>query len=268
MKQPEEYASELWEARNTGNYCSPVEASLTEQQAYAIQQACTRTASQDVRVVGYKIGATNEETLGILGLDAPFHGPLYSSSYAVNDGHTERLTLPLLMQHKPRVEAEFVVSMKNDVVRGNADITVDDLKKHIDWVAPGIEIVASRFNDTPTHLGYRAIADFGANQYMVVGKPYVNWQELDLNAHPVTLSISDQPDVKGHSGLSLYGNPLEFVCWLLNQPGFEKIGLKAGQIVSCGTCTGAPFLEEGNQVTADYGPLGRLALDIKAENLS
>ena len=268
MKQPTQYAQQLWQARLAGTFCEPIADTLTVANAYAIQSACTQAASADESVVGYKIGATSDETLGILGLDEPFYGPLYKSAFSTNDGHKERLQLQLFTQHKPRVEAEFVVCMKNDFARGNseANVVINDIVEHIDWIAPGLEIVASRFNGAVDNPGLHAIADFGANQHMVVGQPYSPWRELDLSSHPVTLAITNQPDVNGHSGMSIYGNPLEFVCWLLNQPAMHSKGLRSGQLVSCGTCTGAPFVRSGDSVTADYGAMGRLAVDITSGN--
>lgn len=268
MNTPEHYAKELWQARNTGNFCQPITESLTLDTAYDIQDACTAHATDGDTVIGYKIGATADETLGILGLTEPFYGALYKSSYTVITEPEQSLTLNLFMQHQPRIECEFVACMKNDIHRTNKDLTIEDIKEHIDWIAPGLEIVGSRFNDTAKQLGYRAIADLGANQHMLVGKPYSRWQELDLSAHPVQLNIEGQETVNGHSGISIYGNPLEFVCWLLNQQRMHTVGLKAGQIVSCGTCTGAPFLEAGKQVVADYGVLGKLKLDIRAQSAS
>jgi len=270
MKQPNHYAQQLWQARLKGTFCDPISEPLSVAQAYEIQFACTQAASADESILGYKIGATSNETLDILGLEQPFFGPLYKSAFATTDGLKDRLQLPLFTQHKPRVEAEFVASMKNDVARGNgnADIVINDILNHIDWVAPGLEIVASRFKDAPEKPGCLAIADFGANQHMIVGQPYGDWQELDLNSHPVKLEITNQPEVNGHSGMSIFGNPLEFVCWLLNQPAMHSNGLRAGQLVSCGTCTGAPFIDVGDRITADYGALGRLAIEITAKSIS
>lgn len=261
MTQSKNYAKQLWQARLTGTFCEPISEPLSVEQAYSIQSACTQ-ASDEV-VVGYKIGATSNETLEILGLEEPFFGPLYKSALSTNDGQIERQQLPLFTQHKSRVEAEFVVSMKNDFARGesNADIVIDDILEHIDWMAPGLEIVASRFRTVAEKPGCFAIADFGANQHMIIGQAFQAWPELDLTSHPVKLSITNQPDVIGHSGMSIYGNPLQFVCWLLNQPAMHSQGLQAGQIISCGTCTGAPFIEVGDQITADYGALGRLAME-------
>jgi len=210
MKQPHQYAKQLWHARLSGSFCDSISEPLSVTQAYLIQTACTNAASANERVVGYKIGATSEETLDILGLTQPFFGPLYSSAFTSVDGLNERLRLPLFMQHNPRVEAEFVACMKNDFARGtgNADLVINDIIDHVDWVAPGLEIVASRFSQAPEKPGCLAIADFGANQHMIVGQPFTAWRELDLSSHPVKLEISNQPVVNGHSGMSLYGNPL------------------------------------------------------------
>jgi len=270
MNQPNHYAKQLWQARLSGVFCDPILESLSVDQAYAIQSACTQAASADERVIGYKIGATAKETLEILGLEQPFFGPLYSSAFTTNDGLKDRQQLPLFTQHNSRVEAEFVACLKNDFARGDgdADIVINDILEHIDWVAPGLEIVASRFNETVEKPGCLAIADFGANQHMVVGQPFNDWRELDLTSHPVRLAIDNQPDVNGHSGISIFGNPLAFVCWLLNQPAMHANGLQAGQLVSCGTCTGAPFISAGDRVTADYGVMGRLAIEVTAKNVS
>lgn len=270
MNQPNHYAQQLRQARLNGTFCDPITEALSVAQAYEIQNACKQAAPAGESVVGYKIGATAEETLAILGLEQPFFGPLYSSAFNTNDGLKERLTLPLFTQHNSRVEAEFVVCMKNDFARGDrkADIVISDILEHIDWIAPGLELVASRFSEAPEKPGCLAIADFGANQHMVVGQPFNGWCELDLTSHPVTLEIDNQPDVNGHSGMSIYGNPLEFVCWLLNQPAMHTQGLQAGQMVSCGTCTGAPFVGAGDKITADYGEMGRLAIEITAKTPS
>ena len=262
MTQSKNVAEQLWQARLTGTFCDPISEPLSLEQAYSIQNACTQ--SSDEIVVGYKIGATSNETLEILGLEEPFFGPIYKSALSKNDGTKERLKLPLFTQHKSRVEAEFVVCMKNDFARGksNADVAVNDILEHIDWIAPGLEIVASRFHEVAGKPGHLAIADFGANQHMVIGQAFSAWRDLDLTSHPVKLAIDNQPDVLGHSGMSIYGNPLAFVCWLLNQPAMHSQGLQTGQIISCGTCTGAPFIDVGDQITADYGALGQLAIEI------
>jgi len=53
----------------------------------------------------------------------------------------------------------------------------------------------------------------------------------------------------------------------LNQPAMHEDGLQTGQLVSCGTCTGAPFIANGDHITADYGALGRLSIEIEQKNV-
>lgn len=262
MKTANEYATELWQARQSGSFCELITDDLTLSQAYEIQNACNTLALQSDSLVGYKVGATSNETLSLVGLKEPFYGPLYKSTLSMNNGLQEQLELSLMTQHKPRIEAEFVVCIKNDINRAKSDLVLNDILDHIDWVAPGFEIVASRFSKSIEKPGKIVIADFGANQHMVVGEPYKQWRELDLTSHPVSLTIDNDAAIIGHSGMSILGNPLEFICWIANQATMSDTGLKAGQIVSCGTCTGAPFIHTGNQIQADYGALGKLDLKI------
>jgi len=191
MKEANHYASQLWQARMNGTFCDPITAPLSVADAYSIQYACTQAASSDIAVTGYKIGATSNETLDILGLEQPFFGPLYSDAMSKNDGLKDQLQLPLFTQHNPRVEAEFVACMKTDLARGSGDanMAIADIIDHIDWVAPGLEIVASRFSKIVGKPGCLAIADFGGNQHMIVGQPYHAWRELDLSSHPVFMEI-------------------------------------------------------------------------------
>lgn len=269
--QTEDFAKNLWAARQSGRVCElpsellPKQA-LTVPLAYDIQHACTKAAGAAGEIAGYKIGATVQPIIDMFGLDEPFYGPIYESALDHTSDSTNPLDVPLFLQHGSRIEAEFVVSIKHDIIREAKDITVADLRKHIGWIAPGFEIVASRINSNIPPTGPLVIADGGANQHMVVGTPYKEWQQLDVTQLPVSLSVGDQPPISGNSSMSITGNPLELVCWLLNHPGMRATGLKAGQIVSCGTCTGAVDLVDGQHIVADYGSLGKLAIKISSKS--
>ena len=52
------------------------------------------------------------------------------------------------------------------------------------------------------------------------------------------------------------GNPTNVVLWLANQQSARGRGLKAGEIVSTGTCTGLDPVRPGDRVQADFGGLG------------
>lgn len=254
------HASELWDARKSGHVCPFPTQTLSVAEAYELQRAAIDASRQ--KVFGYKIGATADETLALLNLSEPFHGPIFEAHTAFTETDVT-LALPLTAAHTPRIEAEFIVCFKHDVKRDNhQDVTLEQLSEHIDWIAPGFEFVGSRYSVPQGSPGTSVIGDFGAHQHSVIGTPQKDWQSLDLTAHAVALSINGEPAAQGHSGLSIYGNPLLLVCWLLNQPLMAS-GLKAGQIVSCGTCTGAIPVTAGNLVEADYGSLGSLNVRVQ-----
>jgi len=251
-------AKELWQARQQGTLCPFPEQAMSVQQAYELQTACTKVSGE--AVCGYKIGATSDETLALLGLSEPFYGPLFPA-FTTNVESGVPLKLPLLGAHNPRIEAEFIACLKNDVQRKNQDIELDYIVQHISWVAPAFEFVGSRYTPPDGSPGTSVIGDFGAHQFSVVGTPFENWQSLDLSKHPVSLDINGQTVATGHSGQSILSHPLAFVCWLLNHHAMKQ-GLKAGQLVSCGTCTGAIPVKDGDTIIADYAELGTLNVEI------
>lgn len=263
MPQLDEHANMLWKARQTGQHCNMLSNELTLSDAYAIQFACTRLAPKDDPVIGYKIGATTSEVLTLLNLDEPFYGAMHQSHLHELQGERAS-TLPLFVQHEPRIEAEIVVCLKSDLVRTNTDLSIDDVSASIDWVAPGLEIVAARMKAPDGKRGLFAVADFGANQHMLIGPKHKDWQAIDLSAHAISIAVGNQTPVEGHSGMSIFGNPIHFVSWFLNHPSRHGEVLKAGSVISCGTCTGALPLADGDSVIANFGSLGTLNLNIKA----
>jgi 2-keto-4-pentenoate hydratase len=53
-------------------------------------------------------------------------------------------------------------------------------------------------------------------------------------------------------------DPLEPLTWLANELSRTGIGLRAGEVVSTGTCTGMPKARAGAEHVADYGPFGEV----------
>ena len=66
--------------------------------------------------------------------------------------------------------------------------------------------------------------------------------------------------------MSIGGNPLKMFAWLLNQPAFAKRGLKAGEFVFCGTCTGVIPVSIGDELFADFGTMGQISITLEDAN--
>ena len=53
---------------------------------------------------------------------------------------------------------------------------------------------------------------------------------------------------------------MNVMVWLATQQSRFGRGLKAGDIVSTGTCTGIDMIKPGDDVVADFGSLGRVEI--------
>lgn len=248
--------TQLWHARRDGTQVDVKEFPDSEDAAYQLQESLNVTS--DCHINGFKIGATSDTTMSMLGLDKPFYGPLYQEFTRRQGGD-----IPVHTAHGPQVETEFVVAIGKDLP-GNGNRTIDEVRDVIAWVAGGFEIIGTRMKTVPEKRGFCAIADFGANLDFMVGDPVDNWQGLDLNNHPVVLFANDKQVIEGNSNMSLAGNPIGMVAWLLNQPRFQQRGLRAGDMISCGTCTGVYPVAPGDILRAEFGELGTLTATITA----
>ena len=106
----------------------------------------------------------------------------------------------------------------------------------------------------------RAAAEVVAREQEMIdfvrGPTGTGWRDADLTSHPVTLRINGVEVASGHSGMLVFGDPVSGVVWLANHPELGPRGLKAGDVVTTGTCTGITPLSPGDEAEADYGALG------------
>jgi 2-keto-4-pentenoate hydratase len=96
-------------------------------------------------------------------------------------------------------------------------------------------------------------ADNAFNGGVVVGTAFEAWRSLDLATHHVTLSVDGERKGEGTGALVL-GHPLIALTWLANEMSRRGDGLRAGELVAAGTCTGLHFAQAGAQLSwADFG---------------
>ena len=100
-----------------------------------------------------------------------------------------------------------------------------------------------------------ANADFGTNVAFCHGAWVSDWRSHDLAATAVTLYVNGAEIAQG-TGERALGSPLNVAVWLANHLSERQIGVKAGEYVSTGTCTGIKPVRAGDFVVADFGALG------------
>ncbi|PID60097.1 MAG: hypothetical protein CSB44_11385 [Gammaproteobacteria bacterium] len=253
-------AAELSKARHRNTLLDTAFVPADIDEAYALQDAITRL--QPKAPAGWKLGATSTAALELLALEEPFFGPLFDTWHHVTEGDGFILptsTLPVA------VETEVVLFFKDDVRAsdGEDDATLEArIRAAIAAAAPGFEIVGTRYDRGEHPEGLPLVADFGGNVATVVGKPVRFEADTVHPAHGVSLSINDKPAITGHCDMNLTGNLMAMVMWFLRHERFQARGLRAGEFLFTGTCTGITPLAVGDTACADLGSLGSIRIEL------
>jgi 2-keto-4-pentenoate hydratase len=252
-------ARQLWQARRSGGvvHVDDVSRPKSSQEAYAIQHEIAALCDQPVR--GFKVGSTSLEAQRMLGTEEPGSG-LLLAPYV----HESPATIVIAPVHTPAVEGEFALRLGRDLPPRAAPYGMGEIADAVAAVAGAIEVAGTRFAGGLAGKGRLLVtADCGANIAFVSGpwRPYV--RSLDLKPHPVAMTINGAARGTG-TGARALCDPKNVLLWLANQQSAAGRGLKSGEIVSTGTCTGLDPVAPGDRVQADFGDLG--TVDISFEH--
>lgn len=246
-----ELADKLWNARVNGTVVGlqGLWQPTSKDEAHQIQSLIYELAGHER--LGFKVGSTSKEAQTYLGSSGPNCAELMSPYV-----YTSPATVSVSAAHGPQLEGEFAFKLGKDLPPRSTPYTVDEITDAIAAVAGAIEIVGSRIADGLANAGAVLLtADCGANIGLVIGKWQADWMDLDLPTHPVQMFINNQLCGYG-TGSKALDNPLNVMVWLANRQSETGRGLRRGEIISTGTCTGLDAVNAGDKVRADFGSLG------------
>lgn len=260
MTSPEaeaELAALLVEARRTRRLIERLEDRLVPPDEDAAYRVAARVAQQRGETVGaWKIGATALDNLRDLGATQPIYGRV--AARAIRQSPC-RLRFDELMT--PVDECEFAFVLADDLPaqgpRSTGPWSAETLVDRIAALHPAIEVGERRIARTHPVPIAALVADDSAAGHLVLGAAVPDWRRHDLAAAVVTLSIDGVERRRG-SGREVLGHPLHALAWLANRRAAEGAPLKAGDIVTTGSCTGMTVIAAGTTHTADFGPLGQV----------
>ena len=234
--------------------CRP--GSLDE--GYAVQRAVAERDGSGT--VGWKIAATSEAGQAHIGVDGPLAGRLLGSRL-----YRGGADLPAGPLHMGVAEAEFAFRMGRDLPSRRAPFSVDTVMEAVASLHPAIEIPDSRFEDFTAAGAPQLVADTACADLFVLGPaaPEAAWRALDLAAHPAVLRINGA-DASSGVGANVLGGPHLALAWIANDRAERGEPLRAGEIVTTGTCVAPAPIRAGDELLADFGPLGAVGARLAA----
>jgi 2-keto-4-pentenoate hydratase len=90
-----------------------------------------------------------------------------------------------------------------------------------------------------------------------MGRKVENWNEIDLVEGGMNLFFNDTY-LKSGIGRAAMGHPVTSLTWMINWASQHGFTVRAGEVISTGTCTGHCFALPGDTLRADFGPLGEV----------
>lgn len=242
-------------AERQGSVLDPIDAlcpDLTLKEAYNVQmEIVERKVQGGDRVVGKKVGATNEAVQKAMNIHEPIYGHLLES-HRVSEG--ERIFASQLIH--PRVECEIAFKIKENLKGPN--ITVSDVLETVGSVMGSIEINDSRTREWK--IGTReVVADNGVAANFVLGTRKISARDLDLPEIGVVLKKNGE-EIASSTGAAVLGDPARSVAWLANKLSETNCGLKAGEVVLAGSLTPLTPVTKGDSIEAIFEDLGHVSI--------
>jgi 2-keto-4-pentenoate hydratase len=221
-------------------------------EAYAIQGRIENHSSG--RLFGWKIAATSEAGQKHINVDGPMAGRILPET-VIPDGGTASMA-----GNEMRVaEPEFAFRMAADLPPRPSPYSAQEVLAAVGTLHPAIEIPDSRFADFISAGAAQIIADNACAHLFVLGAPTPsNWRTLDLVEEKPVIALRGK-QYTGH-GKNVLGDPVIALTWLANELRQLGVTLKAGEVVTTGTCHPPLPIKSGDMFEADFGVIGKVSV--------
>ena len=215
-------------------------------QAYAVQDIVVRERGA---IAGWKVGGASPQAL-------PARAALTRDSVSVAQG-SEAVRLPAAGFAVMGIEAELVYELGADLPPRERPYTEADVLRAVVSVRAAIEVCDTRFAAWAQQDAWSRLADQACHGALIVGSGTSDVTGVQPSAQAVVLSINGAAAVQHAEWSNPAGDPLRLLVWLANEGARSLGGLRAGQWVTTGSCSGTVMVAPGATVVAEFPGLGR-----------
>ena len=263
----------LWDCWHQGRRIASIPEDIrprTREEGYGVQARLEERSAEPL--FGWKIAATSTAGQAHINVTGPLAGRLLREKVvdlsrgggdAAKGESGAELTFGV--NHMKVAEAEFAFRMGRDLPPRDAPYSVAEVLAAVATLHPAIEVPDSRFDDFTIVGAPQLIADNAcAHQFVLGPATTADWRSIDLVEHLVTGTVERRPDserqettlTREGKGANVLGDPRVALAWLVNELSALGITLKAGEVVTTGTCLVPLPIQSGDQITMDFGVLG------------
>ena len=243
-----------WRAGDKLRELAPSQRPRDRAEGYAIQAAMARHFAGTP--VGWKIAATSEAGQKHINVTGPLAGRIFAEQVIPDGG-----TAPMAGNEMRVGEPEFAFRMGRDLPPRPAPYSVEEVLAAVDTLHPAIELPDSRFADFVTAGEAQLIADQAcAHLFVLRSATGADWRAVDLVEQRPVVTLRGERFV-GH-GKNVLGDPRVALTWLANELRGLGITLKAGEVVTTGTCHPPLPIQSGDRLEADFGAFGKVSVKL------
>lgn len=226
---------------------------MSRDTGYAIQAKLEQQTAKPL--FGWKIAATSKAGQAHINVDGPMAGRLLAERVI-----PQGVTVSIGSNQMRVAEPEFAFVMGRDLPPQSRPRSDEDIANAVAALHVAIEIPDSRYTEFVKVGAAQLIADNAcAHQFILGDRAPEIWRKIDLAQHKVIGRVVDKLDRQG-SGAAVLGDPRVALAWLVNELSGLGITLKAGEVITTGTCMAPLPVSPGDEVKVDYGVLGRIGV--------
>jgi len=220
---------------------------MVVEDSYAVQaEWARRRVESGRRVVGHKIGLTSKVMQAATGISEPDYGVIFDD---------QLFDTGVVLEHAAfsnvRIEVELAFILGK---RLEPTATLYDVLDATRYVVPALEVLNSHIEMQGRTI-VDTISDNAALGAVVTGGRPVKVDEVDLRWVSAVLYRNETIEESGVAAAVL-GHPAMGVAWLADKLGQHGTTLEADELILAGSFTRPMWVEPGDVVHADYGPLG------------
>jgi 2-keto-4-pentenoate hydratase len=221
-------------------------------EGYAIQAALARHSTG--KLFGWKIAATSEAGQKHINVSGPLAGRIFTETVIASGG-----TAPMKGNEMRVGEAEFAFRFARDLPPRATPYPMLEVLEAVGTLHPAIEIPDSRFAIFVSAGEAQLIADNACAHLFVLGEATnADWRGRDLIEERPAIMLRGEQHI-GH-GRNVLGDPRVALAWCVNELRALGITLRAGEVVTTGTCSTPLPIQAGDFFAADFGAIGKVSV--------